>query len=136
LPNVLGKQSARDAGAYEAWMVDRDGYVTEGTSSNAWILSRDGHIVTRSIDEAILNGVTRIAVIELARRHGLRFREGAFTVAEAKAAREAFLTSTTSLILAVTRIDGKVIGNGKAGSFTRKLRQIYLEHIDGAESRR
>ncbi len=131
LPNVLGKQEAREAGAYEAWLVDREGHVTEGTSSNAWIVSREGHLLTRRLGAAILSGVTRLSLIELARRKGLVFKERSFTVAEAKAAREAFLTSTTSLVLAVTRIDGKKIADGKPGKMARALRQIYLDYADG-----
>src|SRR5579863_5769004 len=96
IANVLGKQAAREAGAFEAWQVDRDGAVTEGTSTNAWIVTADGEIVTHPADHAILNGVTRLAVLDVIRAEGLRCVERAFTVTEARAAREAFLTSTTS----------------------------------------
>jgi D-alanine transaminase len=128
LPNVLGKQAARQAGAYEAWQVDDDGMVTEGTSSNAWIVTPDGELVTRQADNAILNGCTRLAVIEIAKRQGLRFVERPFSVAEAKAAREAFVTSTTSLVTPVVQIDDKVIANGHPGSVSQALRRAYVEH--------
>jgi D-alanine transaminase len=127
---VLGKQRAREAGAYEAWQVDRDGRVTEGTSSNAWILTKDGKVVTRPATNAILNGITRQSIIKLAEANKLKFEERAFTVAEAKAAREAWITSATSFVLPVTQIDDQVIGNGKAGSFTLKLRALYLDYAD------
>jgi D-alanine transaminase len=128
---VLGKQRAREAGAYEAWQVDRDGYVTEGTSSNAWILTEDGKIVTRPATNAILSGITRRSVLELAKANKLEFEERPFTVAEAKAAREAWITSATSFVLPVTQIDDRVLGNGKAGSFTLKLRALYMSYAEG-----
>ncbi len=128
LPNVLGKQAAREAGAYEAWLVDDDGLVTEGTSTNAWIVTADGELVTRSLSNAILSGITRRAVIEIARRRGMPLVERAFSVEEAKSAREAFITSTTSHVLPVTRIDDAVVGNGRAGTLSLALRDRYLEY--------
>ena len=131
LPNVLAKQKAREVGAYEAWLVDRDGYVSEGSSTNAWIVTETGHLVTRSATHAILNGITRQSLIRLAKASRLGLEERPFTVAEAKAAREAFLTSTTSRVLAVSQIDEQVIGNGRAGSFALKLRALYLDYASG-----
>jgi D-alanine transaminase len=130
LPNVLGKQIAREAGAIEAWQVDGAGMVTEGTSSNAWIVTGEGAIVTRPASNAILNGITRLVVIEHAREAGLDFVERAFSLAEAKAAAEAFLTSTTSLVLPVTRIDGAAVGDGRPGPVTQQLRARLLQHLD------
>src|SRR3954452_5565897 len=104
VPNVLGKQQAREAGAYEAWQVDRDGHVTEGTSTNAWIVTAAGEVITRAPDHAILKGVTRGAILDIMTREGYRLVERPFSVAEAKAAREAFLTSTTADLLPVVRI--------------------------------
>jgi D-alanine transaminase len=128
LPNVLGKQQAREAGAYEAWQVDREGYITEGTSTNAWIVTEDGAVVTRAADHAILNGVTRLAVLDIIHREGYRLVERPFSVAEAKAAREAFLTSTTADLLAVVRLDGAPVADGKPGPLSRKLREAYFAH--------
>jgi len=130
LPNVLGKQAARDAGAYEAWQVDADGFVTEGTSTNAWIVTMDGELVTRPATHSILNGITRIALLELAQREGLTFVERPFSVEEAKRAREAFLTSTTSFVQPITRIDDAVIGNGEPGSISLTLRELYMTHME------
>ena len=113
--NVLGKQQAREAGAFEAWQVDGDGRITEGTSTNAWIVTGDDTVVTRAADNAILNGVTRLAVLDIIAREGYRLDERPFTVEEAKTAREAFLTSTTSDVLPVVRIDGAPVGDGKPG---------------------
>jgi D-alanine transaminase len=126
--NVLGKQQAREAAAYEAWQVDADGRVTEGTSTNAWIVTADGAVVTRAPDHAILNGVTRLAVLDIIAREGYRLVERPFTVAEARSAREAFLTSTTADLLPVVRLDGEPVGDGKPGPLSRKLRAAYLAH--------
>jgi D-alanine transaminase len=128
LPNTLGKQQAKEAGAYEAWQVDRDGKVTEGTSSNAWIITAGGEVVTRQADSSILNGITRLSLIALLKREGLKLVERPFTVAEAKAAREAFLTSTTNFVLSVVRIDDTPIGNGHPGSVVQRLREAYAAH--------
>jgi D-alanine transaminase len=132
LPNVLGKQAARAAGAYEAWLVDRDGHVTEGTSSNAWIVTAAGQLVTRKTGNDILAGVTRRSLIALLGEQRLALEERPFTVAEAKAAREAFLTSTTSAVLAVTRIDGAKVGGGRPGKLFGALRRLYLDYADAA----
>jgi len=136
LPAAMGKQAAREAGAYEAWQYDRDGFVTEGTSSNAWIVTRDGELVTRPPTHAILNGITRLVVIEIAKAAGLRFVERAFTVEEARAAREAFVTSTTSFVMPITQIDDATIGNGKPGSFAIQLREKYVSHMAEIAGRR
>jgi D-alanine transaminase len=130
LPNILGKQAARDAGAYEAWQIDATGKVTEGTSTNAWIVTGEGAIVTRPATNAILNGVTRLVVLETAREAGLDFVERSFSLEEAKLAREAFITSTTSLVLPVTRIDRVPVGDGRPGAVTRDLRDRCLRHLE------
>jgi D-alanine transaminase len=130
LPNILGKQMAREAGAYEAWMVDEQGFVTEGTSSNAWIVTKDGELVTRPTDHAILRGITRISLMAMAEKAGFTIIERAFTIEEAKAAKEAFVTSTTSLVKPVTELDGDTIGNGKPGLLTEKLFDLYAAYND------
>jgi len=132
LPNVLGKQQAREAGAYEAWQVDPEGYVTEGTSTNAWIVTEAGAVVTRAADHSILNGVTRLAVLDIIHREGYRLEERPFSVAEAKAAREAFLTSTTADLLSIVRLDGALVADGKPGPLSRKLREAYFAHATAA----
>ena len=129
IANVLGKQRAREARAFEAWQVDSDGRITEGTSTNAWIVTDDATVVTRAADNAILNGVTRLAVLDIIAREGYRLDERPFTVEEAKAAREAFLTSTTSDLLPVIRIDSTPVGDGKPGPLSCKLRAAYLAHV-------
>lgn len=129
LPNVLAKQQAREAGAYEAWLVDDDGQVGEGSSTNAWIVAPSGELVTAPADHRILDGITRRVVLRLAAGAGLVVRERRFTVTEAKAAREAFITSTTSLVMPVVAIDGVAVGDGKPGSTTLDLRQRYIEEV-------
>lgn len=135
LPNVLGKQSAVAAGAYEAWMVDPEGRVTEGTSTNAWIVTQGNELVTREASTSILNGITRLRLLELLRQDGITFTERAFTVEEARHAREAFITSSTNFVLPVTRIDGEPVGNGHPGLLTGKLRDAYLDFVAGPEER-
>lgn len=132
LPNVLAKQVAREAGAYEAWQVDADGMVTEGASSNAWMVDTDGNLVTRPLTHAILGGITRKVLKQLAEEQGIRVIERAFSVEEAKAAREAFVTSATSFVTPVVQIDDTVIGNGRPGSTAARLIALYDAHIDGA----
>jgi len=127
LPNVLAKQAAREAGATEAWFVDELGLVTEGASSNAWIVDADGVLRTRDTQANILRGVTRKSVMALARSLGLNFEERAFTVDEAKQAREAFITGAGSLVLPVTRIDATVLGDGRPGPVAKRLRDVYIQ---------
>ena len=134
LPNVLGKQQAIEAGAYEAWQVDAEGYVTEGTSTNAWIVTADGRLVTRDAGPAILNGITRRSLLALLRAEGRAFEERRFSVTEAMAAREAFLTSSSSVVLPVTRIDGAPVGDGRPGPLTAELRARYLADMADGEA--
>ena len=133
LPNCLAKQQAHEAGAVEAWMVDGDGYVTEGTSTNAWIVTADNVLVTRSATHDILNGITRIALLDRVAAEGVTFEERPFTVEEALNAKEAFITSSTNYVMPVTEIDGRAIGNGHPGLLTMKLRDAYVAHIEGGE---
>ena len=130
--NVLGKQQAREASAYEAWQVNDEGEVTEGTSTNAWIVTAEDTVITRAPDHAILNGVTRAAILDIIQREGYRLVERPFTVAEARTAREAFLTSTTADLLPVVRIDGAPVADGKPGPLSRKLREAYFHHAAAA----
>jgi len=125
LPSVLAKEAAKAAGAKEAWFVDRDGRVTEGASSNAWIVTCDGKLKTRPADTAILRGVTRTTLVDVAAKLGLTVVEEAFTIEEAKEAREAFVTSATNTVMPVVAIDGRPVGNGAPGSTARALRAAF-----------
>jgi D-alanine transaminase len=127
LPNVLAKQAAIEAGFGDAWLVDRDGYITEGTAQNAWIVDRDGVLRTRPSNHEILRGITRDTIVQTAQKLGYKLEERAFTTEEAKQAREAFITSATSFVTPVTSIDLAIIGNGAPGSVATALRQAYLD---------
>lgn len=133
LPNVLAKQQAREQGAREAWLVDEQGRVTEGASSNAWIVSRDGKLITHPLGQAILPGVTRSVVIDVIKAQGLAFEERCFTVEEAYAAREAFVTSASQIVLPVVSIDGRPVGNGAPGLVATALRHDYHRHAELSE---
>lgn len=123
LPNVLARQAAIEQGAQEAWFVDADGYVTEGAASNAWIIDDQDQLITRHADQAILRGITRTIVLELANKMGVAFVEKAFSVEEAKAAKEAFVTSATSDVMPVVEIDSVKIGSGRPGPMALSLRE-------------
>lgn len=133
LPNVLAKQQAREAGAFEAWFVDEAGQVTEGSSTNAWIVTDKGELITRDPGNAILNGVTRRTILNLAAERQIRLVERGFTLEEAKAAREAFVTSTTACVMPVLRIDDMPVGDGRVGSLSAALRQAYFDYTADAE---
>jgi D-alanine transaminase len=126
LPNVLAKQAAKEQGSREAWLVDSQGFVTEGASSNAWIVSTDNKLITRPLGTGILPGITRSVVVELIAAEGLAFEERGFTVEEAYGAREAFVTSASQLVMPVVAIDGQPVGNGAPGSVASLLRRSYL----------
>jgi len=125
LPNVLAKEQARRAGAKEAWFVDADGNVTEGGSTNAWIVTADGRLVTRPAEHGILRGITRSVVLDVAAADGIPVEERPFSVAEAKAAREAFITAATTLVMPVVRIDGDPVGDGRPGPVAAALRERF-----------
>lgn len=126
LAQVLAKQAAAVAGAGEAWMIE-DGKVTEGGSSSCFILTQDDVIVTRQNGSEILPGCTRKAVVALAEERQLRVEERAFTIEEALAAKEAFVTSASVFVQAVVSIDGQQVADGKPGPMTNRLREIYVD---------
>jgi D-alanine transaminase len=130
LPNVLAKQAARERGAKEAWFVDGDGRVTEGSSSNAFIVTKAGKVVTRPADKGILRGITRTVLIDVLRAERLELEERPFTVEEAYGAREAFLTSASQVVMPVVRIDDRPIGNGAPGSVATALRAQFHRHAE------
>src|SRR5450631_2044362 len=125
LPNVLARQFAWEHDAYEAWLVDSDGMVTEGAASNAWIVNASGTVVTRQIDHCILRGITRTRLIEIIAAEGLKLEERRFNLEEAFSAREAFATGATTLVMPVVRIDGRPIGTGAPGPVATKLRAAF-----------
>jgi D-alanine transaminase len=130
LPNALARQAALDAGAEEAWLLDDQGFVTEGASSNAWILTERDELVTRPADSGILRGITRTVLVDLIAERGLTFVERPFSVAEAKAAKEAFNSSATGVVMPVVAIDGVSIGEGKPGPLTLELRRLFHQFAE------
>ncbi|MBB5745610.1 D-amino-acid transaminase [Brevundimonas variabilis] len=127
LANVLAKQAARERGAYEAWMVDEMGLVTEGSSTNAWIVDKHGRLRTRDTQANILKGITRTAIMDLIASENIELDERPFSVDDAKEAREAFFTAAGAFVMPTISIDGVKIGDGKPGPITTKLRTLYLD---------
>jgi D-alanine transaminase len=130
LPNVLARQAAIAQGARDAWFVDKEGLVTEAASANAWIVTDGGTVVTRPADQAILKGITRTVLFDVVQALGLGVDERAFTLAEAYAAREAFVTAASQIVLPVVRIDGHVIGDGKPGPLASALRRAFHQFAE------
>jgi len=130
LPNVLARQAAIDKGARDAWLVDKDGKVTEAASSNAWIVTSDGKLVTRHADHAILRGITRSVVLDIVKDRNLAIEERAFTLEDAYAAHEAFETSATQIVMPVISIDNHVIGDGTPGPVATALRRQFHRHAE------
>lgn len=123
----MGKMAARKAGVDDAWFV-QDGLVTEGTSNNAYLV-KGGRIITRPLSSDILHGITRVAILRLAAEAQMEVEERAFTIAEAQAADEAFITSASAFVMPVVEIDGAALGGGKPGPVVTRLREIYLEEM-------
>lgn len=122
----MAKMEALSRGADDAWLV-QGGFVTEACAATAHIVTADGVLITRNLSHALLPGITRASVLELAAGHGVSIEERAFTPDEARTAREAFITSATNFVVPVTRIDGQPVGDGKPGALTRHIREIYIE---------
>jgi len=130
LPNVLARQAAIAQGARDAWFVDKDGMVTEAASANAWIVTQAGRVVTRPADHGILKGITRTVLFDVIKAQGLSVEERAFTLLEAYAAREAFVTAASQVVLPVVRIDRHAIGEGKPGPVATALRRAFHEYAE------
>lgn len=123
----MGKMMAKKAGVDDSWFVE-DGTVTEGTSNNAYIV-KGNRIITRPLSSDILHGITRVAVLRFAAEAQMEVEERAFTIAEAQAADEAFITSASAFVMPVVEIDGQAVGTGKPGRVVPRLREIYLEEM-------
>jgi D-alanine transaminase len=131
LPNVLARQAAKEQGALEAILVDDEGMVTEGAATSFWIVDKDGVLRTRGLDHAILPGCTRDALFALMRDEGVAFSESRFSVQDMRAAREAFITSATSFVKPIVKIDGAPVGDGAVGPVTRRLFSLFARHVRG-----
>src|SRR3954471_7002325 len=130
LPNVLAKQAAREQGAREAWFFDKQGFVTEGSSSNAWIVTKNNTVVTRHVDHAILKGITRTVVLDIIAAEGFKLDVRPFTIDEAQQAREAFITSASQTVMPVVKVDGRPVGNGAPGLVASALRREFYRHAE------
>ncbi|MGN0934717.1 D-amino-acid transaminase [Falsigemmobacter intermedius] len=122
----MAKMEAKSRGADDAWLVE-DGFVTEASAATSHIVSAEGVLITRDLSHALLPGITRASVLDLATARGLSIEERPFTPAEALAAREAFITSATNFVVPVISIDGQTIADGKPGALTRELRRLYID---------
>ena len=131
LPNVLARQAARKQGAIEAILIDDKGMVTEGAATTFWIVDANGVLRTRFLDHAILPGCTRGALVALMQEAGIPFSETAFSEQEMREAQEAFITSATSFVKPITRIDTKPVGTGEVGSVTHRLFDLFARHVKG-----
>jgi D-alanine transaminase len=127
LPNVLARQKAKAEGAQEAIFVDVDGTIKEGAATNVWIVSEDGVLTTRPADHGILRGITRATVMDVAAKLDLKVEERAFTVEEAKRAREMFLTAATSVVIPIVSLDGTTIANGHPGTMSAEMRDAFFD---------
>ena len=130
LPAALAKEAAKAEGGNEAWLFDADGMITEGASSNAWIITHDDKIITRQISNEILRGVTRMTLLDFIHAEGLELEERAFTIEEARGAKEAFVTAATNPVTPVIKIDDCVLGNGHPGLLTLKLKENLHNHAE------
>lgn len=131
LPQALAKQEAIDSGVDDAWMLDSNGYVTEGSASNAWIVTSDNKLITHPVSYEILRGITRTAIEKICSELGVEIEQRLFTPKEAYDALEAFTSSATALITPVIEIDGRKIGSGKPGEVSRKLYKEYRDYVEG-----
>ncbi|MFC0272132.1 D-amino-acid transaminase [Metabacillus herbersteinensis] len=121
--NVMAKQEALDKGTYEA-LLHRDGTITEGSSTNFYAV-KDGTVYTHPANNLILNGITRMKIIELCSENGIPFMEKELYINERTSFDEAFISSTTIEIVPVTKIEEDVIGEGKPGEVTKRLQELF-----------
>ncbi len=128
LASSLSNQKARDLGYNDALFV-RSGIVTEGSFSNFFIVDHNNNLITKAADNLILQGITRNRIIDLAAKNSIKVIEKDFSLQEAIGAKEAFLTSSTLAVRPVTKIDHKIIGDGRAGQITRALSDLYKEFL-------
>ncbi|MDX2144223.1 MAG: D-amino-acid transaminase [Rhodospirillaceae bacterium] len=135
LPNALAKQAAAENKSFEALLVKPDGTVTEASASNAWIVTKDKALVTHPLGHAILGGITRDTVMRLAKTAGYHIQERSFTLDEALAAKEMFLTGTTTFVLPVVQVDDKTVANGAPGTVSLDLRRLYLDYVNALDER-
>ena len=128
LAPVLAKQFAYENNAKEAWMIDDNGYITEGSSSNAWVLIGKT-VYTRPVSSSILSGITRKTLLKGLNKHGYSFKEKKFNMNDIRKSKEAYITSATQYVMPVVKVNNKRIGDGKVGKFAKIFKEIYLESV-------
>ncbi len=128
LPPVLAKQNATESGCEEAWMIDSDGYVTEGSSSNAWILIKD-KLITTPATTSILKGITRTSLIKALKKNNIKLLEKRFKKQDIKKANEAFITSATQFVMPVIKVDNILVGKGRVGKYAYLFKDAYMRAI-------
>ena len=128
LAPVLAKQFAYENNAKEAWMIDDNGYITEGSSSNAWVLIGKT-VYTRPVSSSILSGITRKTLLKGLNKYGYSFKEKKFNMNDIRKSKEAYITSATQYVMPVVKVNNKKIGDGKVGKFAKIFREIYLESV-------
>ncbi len=126
LAQSMAKQAALDKGADDAWLVE-DGFITEAASSNVFIVDNEGTLITRELSNSILAGITRQTILTIAEDEGIPIQERAISTEELATAAEAFSTSAATLVIPAVEVDGHTIGNGKPGTMTQRLRDLYLQ---------
>jgi D-alanine transaminase len=134
LPNVLARQAAKEKGAIEAILHEPDGTITEGAATSFWIVDKAGVLRTRQLGEQILPGCTRGALMALMAEADVTFQEGPFTLEDARTANEAFITSATSFVKPILKLDGREVGDGAPGPVTRKLFDLFALHVKGVRN--
>jgi D-alanine transaminase len=130
LPNILAQQQAKEAGCYEAWQIDENGFITEGTMSNAWILTKDNILKTRPASHDILNGITRRTILKIAQEQNINVQEEAFTIDEAYNAKEAYISSATSFVTPIIQMNDTKINNAIVGDFHKILLKAYFKNFE------
>lgn len=130
LPNCMAKQEAKEQGAFEAWFVDDEGMVVEGSSSNAWIINQDNEIITRNADGSILKGITRAAILQQIKDQNLTIIERPFSLREAILAKEAFISSATTIVMPVVKIDNHLVAGGKVGAMAKKMLESFYHYAE------
>jgi len=129
LPNVLAKTLANKNNAYECIFIDDEGYVTEGSSSNIWALNKENQLITRNLDGKILSGITRNSISLFAKKNNITVVEKKFTQIELYNAKEVFLTSASSFIMPIVKIDDQNINQGLVGNISLELRKLYFDNF-------
>ena len=128
LANCLANEQADRVGAYEAWQIDEKGYITEGSHSNAWIVNKNKCVISRNATHHILNGITRLSLLNVIEKIGFSVEDRAFTLDEAYNAEEAFATSSGAFVKPVCQIDDIVLNDGKIGTITHELFNHYRDY--------